>query len=71
MPFNAFGLHPSLVQAVKELGYSKPEIRKLISLNACSLMGIAPPAAVGSPNATYAHESHASHASHASHYSGR
>src|SRR4051812_10972835 len=24
MPFNAFGLHPSLVQAVKELGYSKP-----------------------------------------------
>jgi hypothetical protein len=29
------------------LGYSKDEIRKLISLNACSLMGIAPPAAAG------------------------
>jgi Family of unknown function (DUF6282) len=29
------------------LGYRKDEIRKMISLNACSLMGIAPPAAGG------------------------
>ena len=29
------------------LGYSKEEIRKLISHNACALMGIAPPAAAG------------------------
>jgi hypothetical protein len=33
--------------AVPGLGYSKDEIRKMISLNACSLMGMAPPAAAG------------------------
>jgi hypothetical protein len=29
------------------LGYSKEEIRQLISHNACTLMGITPPAAAG------------------------
>ena len=28
----------------KRIGYGKEDIRKLISLNACTLMGIAPPA---------------------------
>lgn len=37
----------SVVLLLLGLGYGKPEIRQLISLNACSLMGIAPPAAVG------------------------
>jgi hypothetical protein len=37
----------SVILLLLGLGYGKGDIRKLISLNACSLMGIAPPAAVG------------------------
>jgi len=37
----------SVILLLLGLGYGKGDVRKLISLNACSLMGIAPPAAVG------------------------
>ena len=37
----------SVILLLLGLGYSKTDIRKLISLNACSVMGIAPPPSVG------------------------